>query len=249
MLDKVCIDFSPHVVHTVIFICSYHSTPLLFSDRKSIVWVCLFLELIMEVFVRPSDYHALILSDRAYLPSTVRYLNTFHLVSEMLSLIFFIPEFVCLFGEQGSCGDRYQFSLANACLMALYGPDRLHAFYGTAFLCMLRLRIFGLVRHWTKMWINNTFVRVRGKNGEWRVQRGKGFFVPQGYRRGRGQEHVISMEESIAQSSLTPKHKMDGSLTMEEKKTAYTDDYHLTNASKIGTALFTTNAKRGLVFV
>eukprot|EP00571_Detonula_confervacea_P007093 CAMPEP_0172325602 /NCGR_PEP_ID=MMETSP1058-20130122/54451_1 /TAXON_ID=83371 /ORGANISM="Detonula confervacea, Strain CCMP 353" /LENGTH=863 /DNA_ID=CAMNT_0013042193 /DNA_START=534 /DNA_END=3125 /DNA_ORIENTATION=+ len=120
----------------------------------------------------------------------------------------------------------------------------------------MRLRIFGLVRHWTKMWINNTFVRVRGKNGEWRVQRGKGFFVPQGHKAGRGQEDdVIAMEEPSLASLKTK--KIDGSLSsessalvaIEEKKNDYTDDYHLTNASKIGTALFTTNAKRGLIFI
>ncbi|KAL7540169.1 hypothetical protein ACHAXR_009941 [Thalassiosira sp. AJA248-18] len=218
-----------------------------------IVWVVLFLELVMEVFIRPNGYRALIRSDKAYLPSTVRYLNTFHLISEMISLIFFIPEFMCIFSSDSSCGDRYAFSLANACLMSLYGPDRLHAFYGTAFICILRLRIFGLVRHWTKMWINNTFVRVRGKNGEWRVQRGKGFFVPQGHRGGRGQENVTSMEESISHQTsslaLTPKNKLEGeSSDIDEKKHEFTDDYHLTNASKIGTALFTTNAQRGLLF-
>lgn len=209
----------------------------------------------MEVFIRPNGYRALIRSDRAYLPSTVRYLNTFHLVSEMISLIFFIPEFICLFGSK-SCGDRYAFSLANACLMSLYGPDRLHAFYGTAFICILRLRIFGLVRHWTKMWINNTFVRIRGKDGEWRVQRGKGFFVPQGHRGGRGHENAISMMEAEKDTSVDTsallKRKSSNMMDDDkddEKKNGYTDDYHLTNASKIGTALFTTNAQRGLLFV
>ncbi len=95
------------------------------------------------------------------------------------------------------------------------------------------------------MWINNTFVRVRGKNGEWRVQRGKGLFVPQGHKGGQGHENVVSIEESITSSTKNYK-KDDGDV---ERKNEFTDDYHLTNASKIGTALFTTNAKRGLIFV
>ena len=171
----------------------------------SIVWTVLFLELMLEVFVRPNGYRALIRSDKAYLPSTVRYLNSFHLISEMISLIFFVPEFVCLFSKDKKCGDPFSFSLANSCLMSLYGPDRLHAFFGTSFLCILRLRIFGLVRHWTKMWINNTFVRVKGKNGEWRVLRGKGFLVPQ-YHRARQRENVVALEESAIQhqSVTTP---------------------------------------------
>lgn len=217
------------------------------------MWIVLFLELVMEVFIRPTGYRALIKSERAYLPSTVRYLNSFHLISEMISLAFFVPEFICLFDPNKSCGDRYSFSLANSCLMSIYGPDRLHAFYGTAFICMLRLRIFGLVRHWTKMWINNTFVRVMGKNGEWRVQRGKGYFVPQGHQGGRGQNEnviAIAIEESMMLMTGSNKHRVDmGSSATEEKKNDYSDDYHLTNASKIGTALFTTNAQRGLLFM
>lgn len=38
--------------------------------------------------------------------------------------------------------------------MALYGPDKLHAFYGQAFICMMALRIFELVRHWENMWVS-----------------------------------------------------------------------------------------------
>jgi len=233
-----------------------HSADYACAVLSAIVWLVLFLELVMEVFIRPSGYYKLRRSEKAYLPSTVRYLNSFHLVTEMISLIFFIPEFMCLFSPTKSCGDRYSFSLANACLMSLYGPDRIHAFYGTAFICIMRLRIFGLVRHWCKMWINNTFVRVRGKHGEWRVQRGKGLFVPQGHRGGHSQESAtaatnnIAIEESVDSStrqiSTTARRNDDNN---DEKKNEFTNDYHLTNASKIGTALFTTNAKRGLIFV
>lgn len=224
--------------------CLMHLFSSIIIHIRRIVWAMLFLELAMEVFIRPTGYYKLIRSEKAYLPSTVRYISRFHLITEMISLIFFVPEFLCLFSSTKSCGDKIGFSLANASLMSLYGPGRLEAFYGTAFICIMRLRIFGLVRHWCKMWINNTFVRVRGKNGEWRVQRGKGLFVPQGHRGGQGQESAISIDDSIAQSIMTPKDYLD-----TEKKNEFADDYHLTNASKIGTALFATNAKRGLIFV
>ena len=244
----------------VSFSCCWSSVRNLIThvSRSSIVWAVLFFELMLEVFVRPNGYRALIRSDKAYLPSTVRYLNSFHLISETISLIFFVPEFVCLFSKDKECGDRFNFSLANSCLMSLYGPDRLHAFFGTSFLCILRLRIFGLVRHWTKMWINNTFVRVKGKNGEWRVLRGKGFLVPQ-YHRARQRENVVALEESAMQhqSATTPlmnRNELNVSdsvsdSVIDERKNEFTDDYHLTNASKIGTALFTTNAQRCLLFV
>ena len=200
----------------------------------------------MEVFIRPSGYFTLIRSEKAYLPSTVRYLSTFHLITETISLIFFIPEFRCLFGSK-SCSDAYPFSLANACLMSLYGPDRRQAFYGLAFITILRLRIFGLVRHWTNMWINNTFVRVRVKDGEWRVQRGKGFFAPQKHKILHGEDTVVPMNERMSHEISL--RKKAGAIVSKEQKTELTQDDHITNATKIGTALLITNAKRSLIFV
>ena len=209
---------------------------------SAIVFLVLFMELIVEVFIRPSGYHALIRSEKAYLPSTVRYLDRFHLVTEMISLIFFAPEFLILFGYTDSA-----FDLANACLMSIFGPSRLKAFYGTAYICMLRLRIFGAVRHWTKMWINNTIVRVRGANGEWQVQRAKGLFAPQRLREaGNGQEIAVATGEA---RSHPIKYDDQHERNVAEKKDVFTNDYHLTNASRIGTALFNTNATRALIFV
>lgn len=209
---------------------------------SAIVWIVLVMELIVEYFIRPSGYRALIRSEKAYLPSTVRYLSTFHLITELISLVFFAPEFLILFGY-----DDPAFSLSNACLMSIYGPGRLEAFYGTAFICMLRLRIFGVVRHWTKMWINNTFVRVRGNNGEVQVQRAKGFFAPQRRREaGNGQEIVVATGDAIFHSiNDDDRHKRN----IAGKKDVFANDYHLTNASRIGSALSSTNATRVLIFV
>jgi hypothetical protein len=209
---------------------------------SAIVFLVLFMELIVEVFIRPSGYHALIRSEKAYLPSTVRYIDRFHLVTEMISLIFFAPEFLILFGHTDPA-----FHLANACLMSTFGPSRLKAFYGTAYICMLRLRIFGAVRHWTKMWINNTIVRVRGANGEWQVQRAKGLFAPQRRREaGNGQEIAVATGEARSHPiNYDDQHE----IIVAEKKDVFTNDYHLTNASRIGTALFNTNATRALIFV
>jgi len=209
---------------------------------SAIVFLVLFMELIVEVFIRPRGYHALIRSEKAYLPSTVRYLDRFHLVTEMISLIFFAPEFLLLFGYTDPA-----FDLSNACLMSIYGPSRLEAFYGTAYICMLRLRIFGVVRHWTKMWINNTIVRVRGANGEWQVQRAKGLFAPQWRREaGNGQEIAVATGEA---RSHPINYDDQNERNVADKKNLFTNDYHLTNASRIGTALFNTNATRALIFV
>jgi hypothetical protein len=89
------------------------------------------------------------------------------------------------------------------------------------------------------MWINNTFVKVRCDNGEWRVERGRGFFFPQKYIQ-QGIVSEVDMDESASHRHA---------ITNREQKTYVTEDHHLTNAAKIGTALLVTNAKRSLIFV
>ena len=97
----------------------------------------------------------MIKSENAYLPSNARFISNFHVCTESIALAFFVPEFICLF-EGKSCGSIIGFSLPRSCLKALYGPDKLQAFYGQAFLCMMALRIFGLVRHWENMWVSES---------------------------------------------------------------------------------------------
>jgi hypothetical protein len=120
----------------------------------------LVLELVCEVFIRPDGYQSLLMSEKAYAPSTARFINRFHLCGEIIALVTFFPEFVCLFSSH-ECGDRPAFSLFNALFMSVLGPTRLQTFYGRSFIALVRLRVFGLVRHWKKMWINNTFVTMR----------------------------------------------------------------------------------------
>lgn len=217
----------------------------------SVVWFALVIELIMEVFIRPSEWRALIKSDKAFFPSTCRYLSTFHLIAETVSLIFFIPEFMCVFSEKPCGGIRNGLSLGELVISALFGPSKLDSFYGNAYLCMLRLRIFGLVRHWTKMWLNCTFVLEKGSNGEWQIKRGKGLLIPQGkHIRPRDEAaHAIGesgLHDSLAFSTRTAERIKDAH---EAGTHTTTDDYHLTNASKIGTALFMTNARRALMWM
>jgi len=209
----------------------------------------------MEVFIRPSEWRALIRSDKAFLPSTCRYLSTFHLVAEMIALILFIPEFFCLFsGDGDTCGgERSGITLGELVIQALFGPTKRESFYGNAYLCMLRLRIFGLVRHWTKMWLNCTFVMEKGNNGEWQIKRGNGFLIPQGkHIRPREGSYAIG-ESGLNDISLALSKSTVGGIKeahdVKDQKHATSDDYYLTNASKIGTALFMTNARRALIWL
>ncbi len=207
----------------------------------------------MEVFIRPSEWRALIRSEKAFLPSTCRYLSTFHLIAETVALILFIPEFSCVLTGDTCGGERNRITLGELDIQALYGPTKADSFWGNLYLCMLRLRIFGLVRHWTKMWLNCTFVLEKGNNGEWQIKRGNGFLIPQGkHIRPREEAYAIG-DSGLYDSTLAHRQSTVGGIKeahdVKDQKHATSDDYHLTNASKIGTALFMTNARRALMWM
>jgi hypothetical protein len=127
------------------------------------VWGFLALELIFEWLIRPSNYHQLVASDKAYAPSTARHINSFHLVCESIALALFIPEFECL--GTGVCGKRIPFSGVDAALNAILGPSRAKSVLGRFCIALNSFRIFGLVRHWKTMWINRTFRDDSGTPG------------------------------------------------------------------------------------
>lgn len=94
-------------------------------------------------------------SDKAYAPSTARYINGFHLVTEAIALALFIPEFDCL--STKVCGKRVLFSGIDGALNAIFGATRARGALGRWCIGLTSLRIVGLVRHWKIMWINRTF--------------------------------------------------------------------------------------------
>ena len=114
------------------------------------------MELLFEFLIRPSTYPYLIESDQAYAPSTARHINLYHLVFETMALLLFIPEFDCLV-DADNCGRRVAFSGMWASVHAVDGSDPSRAALGRLCLGLTSLRLFGLVRHWKQMWINNTF--------------------------------------------------------------------------------------------
>lgn len=184
-------------------------------------------ELIFEVFIRPDGYHFLIVSEKAYSPSTVRYINAFHLTVEIMMLAFFVPEFVCLPSSNYGCSDRMRFSYFNAAFMAILGPNRINAFLGRAYVALIRFRVFGLVRHWKKMWINKTFV-----NKSWKLKSEGGGLLSGVFAPARvGNFDGKPMSEAM-------------NLERQERK-----EDALINASNIGTALMVTNSHRALMIV
>jgi hypothetical protein len=193
------------------------------------IWVVLVLELVFEVFIRPDGYQNLIISDKAYAPITVRYINFFHLMVESISLALFVPEFTCIFSG-ASCTARLPFSIFNALLLSVVGSNRQEAFYGHAFIALTRLRVFGLVRHWKNMWITRTFI-----NRTWHPKQ-SGIL-----------SNIVPPSIKSRRNSFSRKH------ATESSKEADPDDRErseaLTNASSIGTALMATNSYRALAIV
>jgi hypothetical protein len=220
------------------------------------VWIVLVLELLLEVFIRPDGYHFLIGSEKAFAPTTERYISGFHLAIELLSLLLFVPEFYCVLNRSISCGDRMPFSFYNAALMSVIGPSRAEIFYGHAYMALVRLRVFGLVRHWKNMWLSNTFINQKRKG------RNVGFFSSF-FPHGRPTYSLaLQQRQKKRQQLLLPDHPSDvldrrkhpqNSLQesakpspdpelLEQKKR----ERALTNASTIGTALMVTNSYRAL---
>ena len=233
-----------------------------------VVWVILVLELMGEIFIRPDGYKQMLITEKAYSPSVVRHINSFHLVMEILSLIFFVPEFLCLFTSNYTCSDRPGFSLLNASLNSVLGPSRNDAFFGRAFYAVIRLRIFGLVRHWKQMWISASIADPslgRSKNtGRRNIIRG--VIVPKTSRgKSRGSAALSEMAKNNIIKDNNLKKKSNENINDEvdaiaakrnkreaEKRKAAEQkrqDKFLTNATNIGTALMLINSHRALLLV
>ena len=120
----------------------------------------------------------LIESDKAFAPSTARYINWFHLVFESFALLSFLPEFRCITAAN-VCDRKSVFSHVQASMDSILGDTHAVATRGRFLLGITSLRFFGLVRHWKQMWINNTFRSEKGKGSEsWLFPRGRNRTAP-----------------------------------------------------------------------
>ena len=200
-----------------------------------VIWTILVIELIFEVFIRPDDFGALIVSDKAFTPTTVRYISFLHLAIEFISLIFFIPEFVCLFTDE-ECDGRPRFSFLNSSLLGIISTDRILVLASKAFFACIRLRVFGLVRHWKNMWIKRTFIKRFMHNKKYQFIK-----KPKMYKQ-------VSPAEVTTHGDFDEDHPTPAktrSLAVEAKAR----EAALINASNIGTALMVTNSYRALMIL
>lgn len=128
------------------------------NQKNRISWIILALELIFEKFIRPNDYQTLITNEKAYLPSTARYISSFHLFFESLALLLMIPDFMRCFGK-----DPFVFNLVRSSIFATIGPTTGKFILGHAYFVGVRLRLFGLVRHRRNHWINAMFIETKNE--------------------------------------------------------------------------------------
>ncbi|KAG7349832.1 adenylate and guanylate cyclase catalytic domain containing protein [Nitzschia inconspicua] len=116
--------------------------------------------------------------------------------------------------------------------MAITGTQRGEALAGRVFYACVRLRVFGLVRHWRNMWIRKTFMKrkenVRFVNDQKSVERS--------VRKTFGDNvSVVTVNTSLPSRN-----------TRQQRKQR---DAAVINASNIGTALMVTNSYRSLTML
>jgi len=195
-----------------------------------VIWCILTMELVFQVFIRPDEYNALIQSEKAFTPTTVRFISGLHLAIELFSLAFFVPEFLCLFRSDLMCDERPTFSFLHATILATTGPTRLDALAGRAFYACIRLRVFALVRHWKNMWVNTKYLkRERQKVIELNLNQMK----------------VDKSEKPPEEGDIRQSIRGPNLVRLEQKQR----NVALINASNIGTALMVTNSYRALTIL
>jgi hypothetical protein len=120
--------------------------------QYSVAWIVLVLELFLQVIIRPDDYHKLLRNEQACNPSTVRFINSFHLFFEGLALLLVVPDFLPIFGVNPFI------SSVEASIYSVVGKSISRYILGHLYFFTTRLRLFCLVRHKRTHWINALYL-------------------------------------------------------------------------------------------
>lgn len=91
---------------------------------------------------------------------------------EIVALVTFLPEFQCLQADD-ICKRDSVLSRVGASVDAIIGESHAEAARGGVLIGLTALRLFGLIRHWKQMFINNTFSRKQEGIEKWLIPRGK----------------------------------------------------------------------------
>ena len=117
----------------------------------SIAWIVLILELFSQVCIRPSNYSELLKNEQAYCPSTVRHINRFHLVIEVLALVFVVPDFLHIFHV-----DFFITSVKAAIYTTVGGTTETWGYYALGYFYFFTTR----TRHKRTNWINEVYFKA-----------------------------------------------------------------------------------------
>lgn len=233
------------------------------------MWIILVLELIFQVLIRPPDYHDILHTEKAFLPSTARHINSFHLTYEALALILFFPHVICTLSSK--CLDGPFLNRTKAPLLALTSASTLEAALGRLDLSLTILRAFGLIRHWKQMWIRSAYEAGKKDEGTFVLfgQHFLRFFAigfirklffsghPKTMQRFRRRKKDVSSGEEFYAASKNVRIQDDYAFSREDedeeeqrgqidKIASNPSDVLLKNAASIGTALMLVNSHRAL---
>ncbi|VEU33814.1 unnamed protein product [Pseudo-nitzschia multistriata] len=205
------------------------------------IWVVLVLELVFEVLIRPKDYKQLIESDKAFRPSTARYIHKFYIVGEAIALVTYIPEIFCLNYTTDVCGVIFpdgRFALPEASADAVLGPTRRDSIVGRLVMGLMGFRFFGVIRHWKQMLINQTFQPAERQGIE-------KWIIPYDPSNRRMRMRRRKMDKKEDDDETVDSEFDDDDLDSDK----YHENQRLKSAANIGTALISVNCQRVLILM
>lgn len=223
--------FSLHITGKLTFVCQ---TILICR----VVWSVLVVELLFEFLIRPNNYHELVLSDKAFAPTSARHINRYHLICEFLALLLYIPSVSCTISK--SCSSIN--CLTEASLWAITSLSRWKAATGRFFLGLTFLRAFGLVRHWKQMWIDHTFDKKDGQQSSI-VRR---LLLVESHKTTLRRLMMRRRKKTDEENDSTNGEDDDLEQMRIESKIDTEEDKQLKSAANIGTALMLVNSHRAL---
>ena len=123
---------------------------------------------------------------------------------------------------------------------AVIGETHAQSARGRFFLGLTALRLFGLIRHWKQMFINNTFNHARRGGIE-------KFLIPRAKDTGDSMRSIRKRNSSKKTDDETESVILHGDENV--KLTSSEEDQRLKNAATIGTALMVVNSHRALMLL
>eukprot|EP00531_Pseudo-nitzschia_arenysensis_P017663 CAMPEP_0116121408 /NCGR_PEP_ID=MMETSP0329-20121206/3682_1 /TAXON_ID=697910 /ORGANISM="Pseudo-nitzschia arenysensis, Strain B593" /LENGTH=1270 /DNA_ID=CAMNT_0003615221 /DNA_START=74 /DNA_END=3886 /DNA_ORIENTATION=+ len=229
-----------------------------FDDELAIlglvVWCILVLELTFEVLIRPKNYHELLESEKAYRPSTARYINSRYVFGETLALVLYIPELICFRKEASDVclakGDAGQLLLVNASIAAVLGPTKFDSLRGRLLMGSMAFRLFGVIRRWQHMLIQQ-IVRPTTRQGleKWVIP-----FDPGRTMRKRRRKRLKRLQDMKEDDDTFDEEDDDenGEIDTDETEIDFSESKEsrrLKSAANIGTALIVVNCQRVLILM